>query len=150
MANKIMKLMLFNRISETLLRQAKIKIDNVAVLMVATTLSMSPIMLDLKQFMLINETPLPFIISDNPAVFRNWFFRRTFPGRPSEGMKRSGLQVYLPLSPKFALLLHDSDVYMTKNENGNVVLRNSSDIKSLNSLQWLNAYANIYPPPPRD
>jgi hypothetical protein len=147
MANKLIKLMLFNRSSETLLRQTKIKIDNVAVLMIATGLSMSPILLDLKQFLLINETHLPFIISDNPAVFTNWFFRRTFPDRPSEGMKRSGLQVYLPLSPKFALLLHDSNVYMTQNENGNVVLRNSSDIKSLNSLQWLNAYANIYIPP---
>ena len=147
MANKLIKLMLFNKIPETLLRQARIKVDKATVLMLATALSVSPILLDLKQFLLINETSLPFIISDNPAVFTNWFFRRSFPDRPSEGMKRSGLQVYLPLSPNFALLLHDSNVYLTRNENGNIILRKNSDVKSLNSLQWLNAYNNIYFPP---
>jgi hypothetical protein len=62
-------------------------------------------------------------------------------------MKRSGLQICLPLSPKFALLLHDSSIYLTKHENGNVFLKKRSDVETLNSLQWLNAYSNIYFPP---
>ena len=147
MANKLIKLMLFNRVSDSLLRQAQIRVDNATVIMLATALSVSPLLLDLKQFLVINNTPLPFIISDNPAVFTNWFLRKLFPGRPSEGMKRSWLQICLPLSPKFALLLHDGDVYLTNHENGNIILRNSSDVKSLNALQWLNAYSNIYFPP---
>jgi hypothetical protein len=147
MANKLIKLMLFNRVPDYLLRQAKIRVDNASTCMLATALSVSPMLLDLKQFLVVNQTSLPFIISDNPAIFTNWFFRRLFPDRPSAGMKRSGLQICLPLSPKFALLLHDSNVYLTNHENGNIILRNSSDVKSLNALQWLNAYSNIYFPP---
>jgi hypothetical protein len=78
MANKLIKIMLFNRVPDTLLRQAGIKIDNAMALMLTKALSVSPIFLDLRQLLLINETSIPFIISDNPAVFTNLFFADCF------------------------------------------------------------------------
>lgn len=147
MTDKLAKIMLFNRAPESLLRRVRVKTNDSMILILKIALTVSQILLDLKQFLIINETSRPFIISDNPVVFTNWFLRKYFPHRQSDGMNRSGLQICLPLSPKTALLLHDGSVYMTEHRSGNVHLRKDSDVESINKLQWLNAFKNIYFPP---
>jgi uncharacterized protein DUF4238 len=81
----------------------------------------------------VNNCAVPFIISDNPVVMTNWFGRTRMSGRSSSGMARSGLQITMPLSPKYALLLHDSNVYVADSTNNVIAVRDQT-ATSLNEL----------------
>ncbi|MBZ9892974.1 DUF4238 domain-containing protein [Mesorhizobium sp. BR1-1-6] len=146
MADRMMKLLMYNRIDEKALRSLKIGLKDAANQNVAFALAMSPLLLDLKRFLVVNETATPFVIADNPVVSTNWFGRKKDPNRMA-GMTRAGLQICLPLSPKFALLLHDSNVYVSDAKNNIITIRRREEASALNELQWLNAHKNVYLPP---
>jgi hypothetical protein len=146
MTDRMMKLLMYNRIEEKALRSVKIGIKDAANQNVAFTLAISPLLLDLKRFLVVNETATPFVIADNPVVSTNWFGRKKDAERMS-GMTRAGLQMCLPLSPKFALLLHDSNVYISDAKNNIITIRRPEEAAALNELQWLNAHKNVYLPP---
>ncbi|KAB2778190.1 DUF4238 domain-containing protein [Brucella anthropi] len=146
MVEKMTRLWLHGRVSEEALRSVKIGLKDAANHNVATTLAMCPILFDLKQFLIINETSIPFIIADNPVVQTNWFGRVREPRR-MVGITRAGLQMLMPLSPRFAVLLHDPNVYGA-DADGNVIrLKRRDEVVALNELQWLNAHKNVYFPP---
>lgn len=146
MAEKMARLWLHGRVSEEALRSVKIRLKNAANHNVATTLAVCPILFDLKRFLIINETATPFIIADNPVVQTNWFGRVRDPRRMG-GLTRAGLQMLMPLSPRFAVLLHDPNVYGA-DADGNVIrLKRREEVVALNELQWLNAHQNVYFPP---
>jgi hypothetical protein len=147
MVDKMAKLMMFNRVSEEELRKVRVGLTDSASFMVGQALALSPITLDLKQFLIVNQSSVPFIISDNPVVVTNWFCRVRLPSRSSAGMTRSGLQMFMPLSPKHALLLHDNNVYQTDCENNVIVIIREQDAAGFNELQWFNAHKNVYFPP---
>jgi uncharacterized protein DUF4238 len=128
------------------LRKTRVRLTQAANFHLGVALSVSPILLDLKQILLVNRSAIPFIISDNPVLATNWFCRGRFPHRGG-GWGRSGLQIGMPLSPQHALLLHDSNVYATSSPNDIITLTGEQTVSSLNDLQWLNAYQNIYFPP---
>jgi len=144
MADKLIKLMMFNRVPEENLRQVEITPKGVINFLVGQSLILSPILLDLKQFIVINETSTPLIVSDNPVVSTNWYGRTRFRGRSLDGMSRSGLQMMMPLSPTYALMLHDSNVYTTHTSNNVIKITKSKIVDKLNELQWLNAHKNLY------
>lgn len=146
-AEKLVKTMMYNRVDETTLREVKIGINGGLNMNIGQALRMSPLLLDMKQFLVRNRTTVPFIISDNPVVLTNWFCRARIRNRWSAGMAISGLQMLMPLSPKHALLLHDSNVYTTQSMNNTLDIRRASIASALNELQWLNAYKNVYLPP---
>ena len=146
MIDRIMKLIMYNRIDEKDLRSVKIELKHASNLNVALALAASPLLLDLKRFLVVNETTTPFVIADNPVVSTNWFGRKKDPDRMA-GMTRAGLQMCLPLSPKFALLLHDSNVYISDAKNNIIMIRRREEAAALNELQWLNAHKNVYLPP---
>ena len=146
MVDKLVKLLMYNRIDEHVLRKTRIGIKDAVNYNVGHALALSPLMLDLKQFLIVNETAVPFVIADNPVVSTNWFGRRHFPQR-AVGLTRSGLQIVLPLSPQFALMLHDSNVYTTTSDRNVIYIKKSTEVVELNKLQWLNAYKNVYFPP---
>ncbi|CAD5294937.1 conserved hypothetical protein [Bosea sp. 62] len=66
------------------------------------------------------------------------------------GIGRSGLQMILPLTPKFALMMHDSNVYNAASDRNIITLSSAAEVSGLNELQWLNAYQNVYFPPAFD
>jgi hypothetical protein len=144
MVDKIMKMMMHGHFTEDELKKFKVGLTHAANMNVATALTVSPMLLDLKQFLIINKSKIPFIISDNPVVMTNWFCRARMPARSSGGFSRSGLQIFMPLSPECALMLHDSGVYNAESANNVISISQSSEVSSLNELQWLNAYKNIY------
>lgn len=146
MMEKLIKLFMYNRIEERNLRDIRIGIKDAASLSVGQALALSPLILDLKRFLVINETDVPFVIADNPVVCTNWFGRVRDPRR-AIGLTRSGLQMLLPLSPGVALLLHDSNVYTTTARSNVIAIDHISDVAALNELQWLNAHKNVYFPP---
>ncbi|MBA3040523.1 MAG: DUF4238 domain-containing protein [Alphaproteobacteria bacterium] len=146
MIDRMMKLLMYNRIDEHALRSVKVELKDAANQNVAFALAMSPLLLDLKRFLVVNETATPFVIADNPVVSTNWFGRKKNPYRMA-GMTRAGLQMFLPLSPNFALLLHDGNTYVSDANNGIITIRTREEAAALNELQWLNAHKNVYLPP---
>ncbi len=140
---KLIKLFMYNRVNEQDLRQVRIGVKGAATQSVGQALALSPLMLDLKRFLVINETEVPFVIADNPVVSTNWFGRVRDPRR-AIGLARSGLQMLLPLSPGFALLLHDSNVYTTTSQHNIIAVSRVEEVIALNELQWMNAHKNVY------
>jgi hypothetical protein len=147
MADQLTKLMMYNRFDRDVLEKVKLTVIDAASQNVVQALLLCPIMYDLKHFLVINRTKTPFIISDNPVSHTNWFCHARLRGRSAGGIARSGLQVFMPVSPHHALLLHDKYVYQTDNHDHVIELQNPQEVDSINEIQWLNAYKNIYFPP---
>ncbi|MBR7953386.1 DUF4238 domain-containing protein [Burkholderia cenocepacia] len=91
---------------------------------------------DLSWHVLSNETNLPFVISDHPAVLYNWYLRDSDdPGYTA--MTKNGVQIFLPLSPSITLALIDKSVYkFGEKGNSHTVLSHRRDVELLNSLQF--------------
>lgn len=100
---------------------------------------------DLKICLVKNETAVPFVTSDNPAVLANRWHQadRRTRGR-SFGLGRAGIVLILPLSPKLLCLLYDGDVYSVPNSAGWLIARKQADVRHLNEHQILNCAANLY------
>ena len=84
---------------------------------------------DLAIGLIINESELEFITSDNPVIFCNHLFefkklKRSF------GFSNIGIQFFLPISPRIMLCMYDSAVY----EIITPMTRHTSKIKKLNSM----------------
>ena len=99
---------------------------------------------DLEICILLNATTQPLVTSDDPSVLTN----RVHLQRLKEdnfGLISSGAMLYLPLTPRFALLCYDGDAYSLPNrKNGVVSFRKEEDAIAVNALQYLNARENIY------
>ena len=69
-----------------------------------------PLLLDLEYKLLLNKTDVEFVTSDNPLVLYNqlFSFRKI---ASNTGLTQKGLQIFLPISPKSALIFYDPDVY---------------------------------------
>lgn len=93
---------------------------------------------DLKWKLLINQSCMSFIASDNPVSTYNQFYERL--NRFSVGLGSRGLQMYMPLTSKIAVFFYDSYVYKIGNrKQRNIVITDKNDILALNRLTALNA-----------
>ncbi len=100
-------------------------------------LQMLPLCIDLKSKVLINETPVPFITSDNPVCLYNPFMEKM--RYPLNGLGARGAVIYFPLSPKLALFIYDENVYKVGNRKQSYAeLHNANDIYELNKLSIVN------------
>ncbi|MGO2392674.1 MAG: DUF4238 domain-containing protein [Halomonas sp.] len=101
---------------------------------------------DLKACLIKNATELPFITSDDPAIFNNRWFKSDARHRGSTfGLGTSGALAILPLCENIAFIAYDPDVYSISKSFGVVKTKRKSDIHALNKLQFLNGRANIFP-----
>lgn len=103
------------------------------------------LVLDLDFKLIINETNMPFIISDNPVVRYNQFLesRKIFGG--NVGLVCKGLEIFFPISPKHLLIFYDKDTYkIGAKKKSTLIINSDKDIKSLNILQYINANENLY------
>lgn len=99
---------------------------------------------DLKVCVLENETAVDFITSDDPCFLANRFHTQRSHGR-SYGLASSGAQLFLPLTPRLALVFYDGLVYTLPGRGeGFVSLPRVSDVRAVNELQYLAASENIY------
>lgn len=140
---KMFRLLTYGRVSDDVRGSLGIKSNNLSLHLTGQAMTLSPMMLDLKQFVVINDTDTPFVISDNPVVMTNWFCRQRYPATAPIGFAKSGLQIVMPLSPKIALYLHDSGVYSSVSEETRIHVR-LADVLQLNELQCHSAFENIY------
>jgi hypothetical protein len=105
-----------------------------------------PYIVDLKTRIIRNQTKLPLITSDDPAVQVNRFYVQklgSFVG--GAGLLNSGFSMFMPLSPKYAVCVYDPFVYTCPDRIGDVIhVTNSHDTRALNNLQYLKSAENIY------
>jgi hypothetical protein len=127
------------------LEKVQIGLSNAPQVLFGKILQALPLAEDLLFKLIINNTPTPFISSDNPVVLYNQFFETREIFGSSTGIDMKGLQIFFPISPKHLILFYDKDVYKVHGFMPQPVsLNNPSDIDFLNGLQYLNAHSNLY------
>lgn len=100
--------------------------------------------LDLKwKFLIIESDEKNFITSDNPVSYYNTFLEKR--GKYKCGYGLVGTLLFLPLSPKLAVILYDSQIYKVGSAKiGGSVVLNNSDVDNFNMLTAANANKVIY------
>lgn len=103
-----------------------------------------PLLLDLKQLILVNRTKNGFITSDTPVVFYNQYLEDRKP-MSNTGMQSAGLQIMFPVTPQVYLILCDPFPYGTgRRRLETIEVTADSDVEQLNRLQLLSAWENVY------
>jgi len=105
---------------------------------------MAPTLMDLSMKILVNETTTEFITSDSPiAIINQWTM-----GNPDDGgtaLAHSGLQIFLPLSPRYVVLFYDGEIYNVGRQGSEKVkIITTNEIISINGLQLLTAESNLF------
>lgn len=94
---------------------------------------------DLKMKILINQTGVPFISSDNPASMYSMFMERV--GENTYAFGSKGLMFYMSLSKDIAVMYYDSQCYkMGDKKKDYVEVIQKEDVENLNILA--SCYAN--------
>ncbi len=100
---------------------------------------------DLAYKLVVNETETPFITSDNPVVLFNQFLEERKKYGSNTGYAAKGLQIFLPISPRIAILFYDENVYkIGSKKKKSIRVFSEDDINAINSLQLHNAEENVY------
>jgi len=87
----------------------------------------------------INETDLPLYTSDEPVA------KDAHRGPGYGGIGSLGIEIILPLTPKYALILYDSrDYHLLTNLDGTYTSLDKDNILHYNSLQVLQSYRHVY------
>ncbi len=146
MNDKLMKHILEPRAKAKSIDLSKVSIGfkEVGRLSLGLAMQTYPILFDLRCRLLINETEVEFVTSDNPVVLYNQLFVfRKFGS--NTGLASKGLQIFYPISPRITLLLFDSSVYSVgSRKNSFVDISIPRDIYEINTLQACSAEENIY------
>lgn len=125
--------------------EVKIRLANPAQWTVQKVASLIHVVSDLGYKLIVNDTPTPFFTSDHPVVFYNQFMETRKTWGSNCGLASKGLQIFLPLSPKHQLIFFDKDVYKVSGiHHRPIVIKDARAVDSLNMLQVLNAYENLY------
>ena len=80
-----------------------------------------------------------FITSDNPMFKYNQYLEDIH-DYGTTGLGQTGIQIFLPLSPKHVLVMYDKDVYDYVKKQ----LPSETDVDVLNGLQVISANKNLY------
>ena len=111
---------------------------------IESMINVSPVAIDLEFTLLINDTDIEFITSDNPAVFYNQFLASNFSGS-TIGLTSKGLQIFYPISPTRTIHFYDKNTYNVRQTSCQITrVVNSRDVIALNTLQFCAAGNNIY------
>lgn len=103
--------------------------------------SLMPQLHDLADLLVENDTELDFVLPDIGVVFHNEWARE-YPGGV-EGVSSQGLQILLPLSPRYILIKFDWQVYAAYHRS-TIRVRNLDDIRAINRLMIANSEHNAY------
>jgi len=123
----------------------KIKLTRPMNLLLSTAGQSLPLVMDLNYKVLHNTTSVGFITSDNPAVKYNQFCEGNKKWVYNTGFAIKGLQIFLPISPKYCLLFYDDKVYKVGNRRDDIIpIADKKSIDQINGLQVVNCFNNIY------
>ena len=100
---------------------------------------------DLKIVILRNQTAVPFVTSDDPAVLTNRLHLQSASRRfEAFGSRSAGAIFVLPLSPDLCCLFYDGDVYTVASNAGRLLISSIADVHALNEHQYAGCRANVY------
>ncbi|WP_172448453.1 DUF4238 domain-containing protein [Caulobacter mirabilis] len=100
---------------------------------------------DLKVCMVRNNTQIPFITSDDPAILTNrWYLQSRRTQGLAFGARHAGTLFLMPLSPQVHAVLYDGDIYTVAHRGGWIDVHAPMDVAALNEHQILNSFANLY------
>lgn len=98
---------------------------------------------DLQLKVLVNNTNIDFLLSDNPACCYNQFFERIkYKGMASYGSK--GLQIFMPITPRLGIFMYDNSTYKVGNRKAFYIDLTEKDVDNLNRIIIINANETIY------
>lgn len=115
-----------------------IRMANPSLLSINSAQKILPSMIDLEMDVLINKSAINYITSDNPTVFCNQLFLEKSLTR-GYGWGEHGIQFIVPISPKIAICMYDSEVYKMNKK----IISSIDIIKKLNELFMNNADESI-------
>ncbi len=114
---------------------------------IAMTLAVAPIMAatiaDLAITLVQAEPDSCFVTSDDP-VFKYNAYCEGITDFGVTGTKCRGLQLFLPVSPRYLLYLFDAGVYKLVRAPKRLASANTADMMALNRLQLIGARNNVY------
>ena len=100
---------------------------------------------DLHYKLIINETEIPFITSDNPLTKYNQFLEWKKHDRGTTGFGNIGLQMFFAISPNKMIAVYDSWCYKYGSAKKSICITESkTDIEQLNILHFLNCNTTVY------
>jgi hypothetical protein len=103
-----------------------------------------PLILDMQCKLIINETGVEFVTSDNPVVLYNQLLSFRKQGS-NTGLASKGLQIFFPIGPHKLLIFYDHIMYRVGRRSKPVVhVSLPRDVYELNKLQACSAAKNIY------
>lgn len=130
-------------LTDEVLKEVSIKLNQPAKFSLGTHAQLIDTCADLKLKVLINNTSIPFITSDNPACMYSMFLERV--GEPTYALGSKGLIFYLPLNTQIALLFYDPLTYRVGDRKKHYVeITEQSDVENLNTLVACYANKMIY------
>ncbi|UNU22955.1 DUF4238 domain-containing protein [Microcoleus vaginatus] len=112
--------------------------DNLASEITLNGVLLAELLGDLEYHIIKNETSSEFYISDHPLFMYNWLYRE-LEDPAVTSITASGLQIFLPVSPKITLCLYDPKVYKYGQRTSVTCISNDSDIEILNSFQVISS-----------
>lgn len=89
----------------------------------------------LDRCLLINNSRMPFVTSDNPVVYYNSRYSQV-DHMGTIGLSSEGLQIFYPISPTAIILLYDPESYKRPSNNHIKVLR-EKDVIQINLVHYL-------------
>lgn len=98
---------------------------------------------DLAPALIFNTTSRPFITSDNPVVKYNYLFT-TRKYHCNYGYGHLGFLLFLPISPKYCLMIYDPSTYRITSSDNVIRLNAPDQIIELNKLIATNAKSTVY------
>lgn len=119
--------------------------EEAAMLSVDLTRSVAPYIDDLACKLVVNDTGVEFITSDNPVVIYNQYLEMKKWAGIASGLHLKGLQLLLPISGRCLLVFYDPGTYKIGDKKDSVVrVSCEADVKSLNLLQLANFCKCVY------
>lgn len=108
------------------------------------TTALAPLMCDLEDVLLVNETAFGFAISDIGIITHNEWTTGVR-GMGTDGLACRGLMLLLPLSPRHLLMKYDASVYSAEGAlDRSIRIRDESEVRSLNHISLAFAERSIY------
>ncbi|TWA24752.1 uncharacterized protein DUF4238 [Sinorhizobium medicae] len=99
---------------------------------------------DLELCLIVNESRLSFVTSDDPAILTNRYHIQKL-HHDAFGFSSAGAMIFLPLTPTLAFLAFDGNVYVAPERRGNlIIVKHDAEVTAINELQVLHARQNIY------
>lgn len=106
-------------------------------------IEMAPILQDLSDILIVNESDFDFLMNDVGVITHN-HWTTGFKSMGSDGFASKGLILIMPISSRELILKYDSSVYNIPGNKKTLAIKENYRIKKLNEIQVIFAEKNVY------